>query len=136
MRHAAMSWSRGRRHMGFGGGSGFKGMEGFFKQEKLKEKVNRALDAKAKAEQYLARRDLGEPIEGGHDGMPPPPWEAPPPPMGVAAMVRTRRTFVVVAYRQRCIQQQVPPPTCSKHALSFATSYHPTARPRRGSPRR
>ena len=59
-------------------------MEGFFKQEKLRGKVEEALNAKAKAEQYLANKNVDE----AGDGMPPPPWEAPPPPVGVQAMAR------------------------------------------------
>jgi|AntAceMinimDraft_1070359.scaffolds.fasta_scaffold159641_1 hypothetical protein len=61
-------------------------MEGFFKQEKLKAKLEAALDAKAKAEQYLARKGM-DGGGGGEDDMPPPPWEAFPPPVGVQAMV-------------------------------------------------
>lgn len=75
-----------RRPMSFGGGAGFKGMEGFFKQEKLKAKVEEALNAKAKAEEYLAKKK-NDGRADGEDGMPPPPWVAPPPPMGVQAMV-------------------------------------------------
>lgn len=76
-----------RRHMSFGGGAGFKGMEGFFKQEKLRAKVEEALNAKAKAQQYLAKKNM----DGGPEaGMPPPPWEAPPPPMGVRAMAEAK----------------------------------------------
>ena len=75
------------RHMSaFGGGAGFKGMEGFFKQEKLRGKVEEALNAKAKAEQYLAKKNVDEAAAEAGDGMPPPPWEAPPPPVGVQAM--------------------------------------------------
>lgn len=39
-----------------GGGHGIKGMEGFLKQEKLREKVEQMHDARAKAEKYLSKR--------------------------------------------------------------------------------
>lgn len=63
-------------------------MEGYLKQEKLKAKVEKALNAKAKAEEYLAKKEAEE--AAGVDGLPPPPWEAPPPPMGVQAMAEAK----------------------------------------------
>lgn len=61
--------------MSFGGGAGFKGMEGFFKQEKLREMAEERLNAKARAEQYLAKKNMdGGAADGEAAGMPPPPW--------------------------------------------------------------
>jgi hypothetical protein len=63
------------RQMSFGGGAGFKGMEGFFKQEKLREMAEERLNAKARAEQYLAKKNMdGGAADGEAAGMPPPPW--------------------------------------------------------------
>jgi hypothetical protein len=73
----------GARHVHFQGG-GIKGMEGYFKQEKLREKVEQMRDARAKAERYASAKETNTSRvdEPAH----PPPWEAPPPPLGVHAM--------------------------------------------------
>ena len=45
-----------RTMVNFGGG--IKGMEGYLKQEKLREKVEQMQDARAKAERYASEREI------------------------------------------------------------------------------
>ena len=42
------------RHMSYGGG-GIKGMEGFFKQERIRQKMDESIDQRAAAERYLVK---------------------------------------------------------------------------------
>ena len=81
------------RHVNFGGG--IKGMEGYLKQEKLREKVEQMQDARAKAERYAAEKEMKK--DSSSDQPHPPPWEAPPPPMGVQAMAEARITEALSA---------------------------------------
>ena len=69
-------------------------MEGFLKQEKLREKVEQMQDARAKAERYAATKDAKQNDDSTNNPEQPhpPPWEAPPPPMGVQAMAEARIT--------------------------------------------
>ena len=69
-------------------------MEGFLKQEKLREKVEQMQDARAKAERYVATKDAKQNDDSTNNPEQPhpPPWEAPPPPMGVQAMAEARIT--------------------------------------------
>lgn len=71
-------------------GGGIKGMEGFLKQEKLREKVEQMQDARAKAERYVSEREAKSDGSSASKPAHPPPWEAPPPPMGVHAMAEAQ----------------------------------------------
>jgi len=80
-----------RTMVNFGGG--IKGMEGYLKQEKLREKVEQMQDARAKAERYASEREInsdGSSERKKRDAAHPPPWEAPPPPLGVHAMAEAQ----------------------------------------------
>ena len=65
-------------------------MEGYLKQEKLREKVEQMQDARAKAERYVSEREAKSDGSSASDPAHPPPWEAPPPPMGVHAMAEAQ----------------------------------------------